>query len=700
MRFAFTDDQTLFAEGLRDLLAKECTPGARARRVGRRRRSRRRACGTTSPRWACSACSCPKPPAAWAAPRSISSCCSRSSGGPPCRARCSRPRRSSRPRSATLRSSAPRRSTGRRTCRTRTSRRWCSCPAACPRPQARRLTAVDAHRRRAAPVHRRRRRGRAVRVRRGARVRPRRARGCGVPRRPQRAHDRRRGRVRPPARAVRPPDRREPGGEAPPGRRAAEGRVRQARGVPRRMVDRRGRADPQPRRVDGQGVRQRRRLPVEPQRDAGARRDRLHVGSRPAALDEEGVGAATGLGRRHLPPPPGGRRGPRRTARDPRRPRVRDDPAARARQRRPAFPSSTVSSTATLRLDASPSSPGAIEEPRARSSPPGSSRAIGSACGRPTSASGSSPRSGRSVRGGVLVPLNTRFKGTEAAYVLDASGARFLCTVNGFLGTDYVAMLRDAGRARTRSNTSSCCRATRPSGTTSFADFLARAGEVSVDAARARADAVRPDDVADIIFTSGTTGKPKGAMTTHAQTLRTFDAWANTVGLAEGDRYLVVNPFFHTFGYKAGIVACFIQGATIVPEPVFDVPAVLAHVAAERISDAAGTAHAVPLDPRPSRPRLVRPVVAAARGHRRGRGAGRDDPPHARGAHLPHDRHRLRAHRVDGHGVDLPPRRRPGDDLAHVGTGDGRCRGEDRRRRRQRGATRASRARSCAAAST
>ena len=93
-----------------------------------------------------------------------------------------------------------------------------------------------------------------------------------------------------------------------------------------------------------------------------------------------------------------------------------------------------------------------------------------------------------------------------------------------------------------------------------------------------------PTTSSDIIFTSGTTGKPKGAMTTHAQTLRTFDAWANTVGLERGDRYLVVNPFFHTFGYKAGIIACFIKGATIVPEPVFDVPAVLAHVAAERIT--------------------------------------------------------------------------------------------------------------------
>ncbi|HLM16549.1 MAG TPA: AMP-binding protein, partial [Acidimicrobiia bacterium] len=174
--------------------------------------------------------------------------------------------------------------------------------------------------------------------------------------------------------------------------------------------------------------------------------------------------------------------------------------------------------------------------------------------------------------GGVLVPLNTRFKGAEAAYVLERSGARFLCTVTGFLDTDYVAMLRDAGMPDTLERVI-VLQGDAPDGSTTFTDFLARGGEVSSDDARARADAVAPDDIADIIFTSGTTGKPKGAMTTHAQTLRTFDAWANTVGLARGDRYLVVNPFFHTFGYKAGIIACFIQGATIVPEPVFDVPA-------------------------------------------------------------------------------------------------------------------------------
>jgi len=85
-----------------------------------------------------------------------------------------------------------------------------------------------------------------------------------------------------------------------------------------------------------------------------------------------------------------------------------------------------------------------------------------------------------------------------------------------------------------------------------------------------------------VLFRS--TGKPKGVMTTHAQTVRVFTDWSDIVGLTEGDRYLIVNPFFHTFGYKAGIVACLVQGATIIPHAVFDVSTVLARVAEERVT--------------------------------------------------------------------------------------------------------------------
>jgi acyl-CoA synthetase (AMP-forming)/AMP-acid ligase II len=86
------------------------------------------------------------------------------------------------------------------------------------------------------------------------------------------------------------------------------------------------------------------------------------------------------------------------------------------------------------------------------------------------------------------------------------------------------------------------------------------------------------------MFTSGTTGHPKGVRCTHAQTLRAFTDWSDAVGLRRGDRYLIVLPFFHSFGYKAGWLASIIAGATIYPQPTFDVAEVLARVERERIT--------------------------------------------------------------------------------------------------------------------
>jgi acyl-CoA synthetase (AMP-forming)/AMP-acid ligase II len=86
------------------------------------------------------------------------------------------------------------------------------------------------------------------------------------------------------------------------------------------------------------------------------------------------------------------------------------------------------------------------------------------------------------------------------------------------------------------------------------------------------------------MFTSGTTGAPKGAMLRHGAVCRAFASWSEVIGLRQDDRYLVVNPFFHAFGLNSGILACLLTGATLIPHPVFDVPAVMARVAEERIS--------------------------------------------------------------------------------------------------------------------
>ena len=106
----------------------------------------------------------------------------------------------------------------------------------------------------------------------------------------------------------------------------------------------------------------------------------------------------------------------------------------------------------------------------------------------------------------------------------------------------------------------------------------------SLALAQRRAGAVRPGDVSDIMFTSGTTGRSKGAMASHARSLAVARAWAERGNLTQRDRYLVVNPFFHTFGYKAGILACLVSGAALVPQPVFDAGEAMRLVAAERIT--------------------------------------------------------------------------------------------------------------------
>ena len=190
--------------------------------------------------------------------------------------------------------------------------------------------------------------------------------------------------------------------------------------------------------------------------------------------------------------------------------------------------------------------------------------------------------------GGVIVTLNTRYKGSEASFIINESGARFLLTVRGFLGFDYPSMLEDQAVPTLEAIVllKGSLEGINPQGvvTTSLTSLTEGGAVITNEAMAVRVATIHPDDVSDLVFTSGTTGHPKGVMTSHAQTLRTFATWASIVGLREGDRYLIVNPFFHTFGYKAGLLASLMAGATVIPEPVFDVDRVLETIATEKIS--------------------------------------------------------------------------------------------------------------------
>jgi HIP---CoA ligase len=186
--------------------------------------------------------------------------------------------------------------------------------------------------------------------------------------------------------------------------------------------------------------------------------------------------------------------------------------------------------------------------------------------------------------GAVLVPVNTRFKGPEAAVILSRSRARALVTVTDFLGTDYVSMLRSAASDLPDLGTIVVASGAAPDATDSWESFLERVTTGSLAEVDRRQAAVTADDPSDILFTSGTTGVPKGVVMTHGRTLSVATDWVAMTGLGADDRYLMINPYFHMFGLKGGILACLSAGAAMLPEPVFDVDRVLERVQKEKVT--------------------------------------------------------------------------------------------------------------------
>jgi acyl-CoA synthetase (AMP-forming)/AMP-acid ligase II len=167
--------------------------------------------------------------------------------------------------------------------------------------------------------------------------------------------------------------------------------------------------------------------------------------------------------------------------------------------------------------------------------------------------------------GAVVVPINTRYTAEEAADIIGRTGAPLLIAMGRFLGADRSAELdRDALPALRH-----IVRIPVEDADTGWDDFLA-GPQPPLSEVDARAAAVGPDDISDILFTSGTTGRSKGVLCRHRQSLSASASWAACGQVTSADRYLCINPFFHNFGYKAGILACLQTGATLVPQLMFD----------------------------------------------------------------------------------------------------------------------------------
>jgi HIP---CoA ligase len=184
---------------------------------------------------------------------------------------------------------------------------------------------------------------------------------------------------------------------------------------------------------------------------------------------------------------------------------------------------------------------------------------------------------GVAFAGAVLVPLNTRAKGDEAAQLLARARCSTLLTSRGFLGIDYPAMLAASEVPHDGVRNVVLLRGQPTGREVAWADCLARAGDdrLVVD--------VDPDDISHVQFTSGTTGSPKGAMLRQRALCGTTRDWVANVGLLAGDRYCIVSPFFHISGHKTGVLACLTAGATMLPQPVFEPVALMERIERERI---------------------------------------------------------------------------------------------------------------------
>jgi fatty-acyl-CoA synthase len=198
--------------------------------------------------------------------------------------------------------------------------------------------------------------------------------------------------------------------------------------------------------------------------------------------------------------------------------------------------------------------------------------------------------------GAIAIPFNFLYRTEELRYVLEQSDANLLITMTGFAGLDHLGMLDEIAPGWDRKEqtalpelrevvTLSTDHRSR-AGVRSVAD-LERVGveHAGVAAERGADRAAAPDDVADILYTSGTTGSPKGVLITHDASQRTGYASALTRAFEDGRRILFSLPCYHMFGYVEGLMAAMMVGGAIIPQTAFDPGRYLEGIERHRATD-------------------------------------------------------------------------------------------------------------------
>ena len=199
--------------------------------------------------------------------------------------------------------------------------------------------------------------------------------------------------------------------------------------------------------------------------------------------------------------------------------------------------------------------------------------------------------------GAILVTVNTAYKIHEAEYLLRQSDTHTLVMIDSCLDSNYQAIINELCPeiAQTKAGESLHCKRLpflrnvitvgfRQPGCLTLDEAVARYPLVSEEQVASMAAAVRPDDVCNMQYTSGTTGFPKGVMLTHYNVVNNGKCIGDRMGLSTADRMMIQVPMFHCFGMVLSMTSSMTHGATMCPMPYFSAKASLACINQEKIT--------------------------------------------------------------------------------------------------------------------
>ena len=199
--------------------------------------------------------------------------------------------------------------------------------------------------------------------------------------------------------------------------------------------------------------------------------------------------------------------------------------------------------------------------------------------------------------GAVLVTVNTAYKIHEAEYLLRQSDTHTLVMIQSALDSNYQSIINEICPeiAATKAGSPLHCKRLpflrnvitvdfQQPGCLTFDQAMERKDLVSAEQVARMAAAVRPDDVCNMQYTSGTTGFPKGVMLTHHNVVNNGKCIGDRMGLSTADRMMIQVPMFHCFGMTLSMTSSMTHGTTMCPMPYFSAKSSLACINQERIT--------------------------------------------------------------------------------------------------------------------